>query len=105
MGGKGCGGERKLKKERCALLVRAYPGLCFLPSFSTGASPLDPEVGGGEGRSRRPAGFPAQFRDPILFSRAETSALLLTNGSRDPELRAGKESYLLLWTWVAPVSS
>lgn len=45
----GCGGERKLKKERCALLARPYPGLCFLPSFPTGASPLDLEVGGGVG--------------------------------------------------------
>ena len=94
MGDAGCGGERKLKKERCALLVRAYPGLCFLPSFSTGASPLDPEVGGGEGRSRRPAGFPAQFRDPILFSRAETSALLLTNGEQRPRAACGKGKLL-----------
>lgn len=54
--------------------------------------------------SKTPAGFPTQFRDPIPFSLAETSALLLTNGEQRPRA-PGKESYLLLCTWVAPVSS
>lgn len=34
------------------------------------------------GRSRPPAGFCTRSRNPFLFSLAETSALLLTNGER-----------------------